>query len=459
MTDRNHYRPYGINQLEELGVLERIPADIQFEFRVVSTVLPFRVSRYVVDELIDWAKVPDDPVYKSVFPHKEMLPDAAFQQVADEIKKGGAKSRLASIATDIRNTLNPHPGGQTTDNVAYIDGVPLQGVQHKYEQTVLFFPAQAQICHSYCSFCFRWAQFVGKDMRIRASSDVLLHRYLERHHGVTDLLVTGGDPMVMKAKNLSQYLLPLCQPQYSHVKNIRIGSKALTFWPHRFVTDPDADELLRLFERLVSAGKHVAFMAHLNHWQEMSPPIFQQAVERIRRTGAVVRSQAPLLAHINDDAAIWSRMWREQVNLGIIPYYMFVERDTGAYRYFEVPLARTWQIYRDAVAQVSGLARTVRGPTMSCHPGKIEIQGTARVGGERVFVLRFIQAREPGWVQQPFFAKHDANITWFDQLEPAFGEESFFFSPVANQQQRMDLRVEHAPVRIDKETGAYYQRR
>lgn len=54
-------------------------------------------------------------------------------------------------------------------------------------------------------------------------------------------------------------------------------------------------------------------------------------------------------------------MWKRQVQLGIIPYYMFVERDTGAKRYFEVPLARAFQIYRDAIRQVSGLARTVRG--------------------------------------------------------------------------------------------------
>lgn len=150
----------------------------------------------------------------------------------------------------------------------------------------------------------------------------------------------------------------------------------------------------------------------------------------------MIRSQAPLLAHINDDARVWSRMWDEQVKLGIIPYYMFIERDTGAYRYFEMPIIKTWQIYRDAVSQLSGLARTVRGPTMSCHPGKIEIQGTADIAGERVFVLRFIQARDPSWVQQPFFAKYDQHVTWFDQLKPAFGEGTFFFDRAANNQQQ-----------------------
>ena len=64
---------------------------------------------------------------------------------------------------------------------------------------------------------------------------------------------------------------------------------------------------------------------------------------------------------------------------------------------------------------------------MSAGPGKVEIQGVAEVHGERVFVLRFLQGRNPAWVQQPFFAAHDEEATWLDQLRPAFGAERFFF--------------------------------
>src|SRR5690606_14383096 len=165
------------------------------------------------------------------------------------------------------------------------------------------------------------------------------------------------------------------------------------------------DELLRVFERLVKAGKHVAFMAHFNHWREIEPAVCQEAIRRIRDTGAVIRAQAPLLRHINDDPAIWAKNWRMQIQSGVVPYYMFVERDTGARRYFEVPLARAYEIYREAFSHLSGLARTARGPSMSAGPGKVEVQGIAEVAGEKVFVLRFIQARDPSWVERPFFAK------------------------------------------------------
>ena len=168
-------------------------------------------------------------------------------------------------------------------------------------------------------------------------------------------------------------------------------------------------------------------MAHIEHGRELEGPVVREAVRRILDTGAVIRTQAPVLRHINDDAEIWASMWRKQVHMGMIPYYMFVERDTGARCYFELSLERAWQIYRDAIQQVSGLGRTARGPSMSADPGKVEIQGVADIRGERVFVLRFIQARNPEWVQRPFFAKFDPAATWLDQLRPAFGDEKFFF--------------------------------
>ena len=397
--------------------------------KVVASVLPFRVNRYVIDELINWDNVPDDPIFQLVFPQREMLDPADFGRMADLIRRDAEPAQIQALAREIQAGLNPHPAGQQEMNVPHLDNEPLKGMQHKYRETVLFFPSQGQVCHSYCTFCFRWAQFVGdKELRFASNEADTLHAYLAADRNITDLLITGGDPMVMKTRHLVGYLEALLQPQLEHVQTIRLGTKSLTFWPQRFVTDGDADELLRLFERLVAGGKHVALMAHVNHWQELETPIAQEAIRRIRDTGVVIRTQAPLLDHINNDPAVWAQMWRSQVRLGLIPYYMFVERDTGAKRYFDVPLARAYDVYHQAIQQVSGLARTVRGPSMSAGPGKVEVQGVAELQGEKVFVLRFIQGRNPDWVQRPFFAKYDTQATWLDDLQPAFGEEAFFFS-------------------------------
>lgn len=113
--------------------------------------------------------------------------------------------------------------------------------------------------------------------------------------------------------------------------------------------------------------------------------------------------------------------------MGIIPYYFFVARDTGAKHYFEISLARAYEIYQSAITRMPGLGRTVRGPSMSAGPGKVEIAGNAEVNGEIVFVLRFLQGRNPDWFYRPFFAKLDEEATWLDDLKPAFGEEKFFY--------------------------------
>lgn len=422
------FKVYTARQLDQIAQLQKLPEEQRFEMRVVANVLPFRVNQYVIDQLIDWSAVPNDPIFQLTFPQRGMLKPEHFDRVAQAMRDEVEPAQLNQIIAEVRAELNPHPAGQLEDNIPQLNGEPVPGLQHKYRETVLFFPSSGQVCHSYCTFCFRWAQFVGdKDLKIAAKETSQLQEYLRAHPEVTDVLVTGGDPLVMKTRNLRACLEPLLSPEFEHVRTIRIGTKALTFWPQRVVSDDDADDLLALFEEIQAAGKHLAIMSHYNHWRELEPAIAREAVKRIRATGAQIRAQGPLLAHINDDPAVWARLWQTQVELGIIPYYMFVERDTGARHYFEVPLVRAWEIYRDAMQQVSGIARTARGPSMSSHPGKVEIQGVTEINGEKVLALRMIQGRDPDWVQRPFFAQYDEKATWLNHLKPAFGEEKFFF--------------------------------
>lgn len=427
MTKRS-LRFYGIRDVDRLPQLRGFTAAERDSMKVVAQVLPFRCNNYVVEELIDWGAVPDDPVFRLTFPRREMLSPAHFARVAQLLKRGAPKPELSRAVDEIRRSLNPHPAGQMEMNVPLLDGGTVPGVQHKYRETVLVFPAAGQTCHAFCTFCFRWPQFVQlDDTKFAARQAGVFWAYLESQREVTDVLLTGGDPLVASTRVLARYVEPLLEPRFEHITTLRIGTKSLAYWPYRFVTDDDADDLLRLFERVVNAGKHLAFMAHFDHAQELSTPVVQEAIRRIRATGAEIRTQAPLLRGINDSPAAWSAMWKAQVRLGCIPYYMFVERDTGARRCFEVPLARAWEIYRAGLQQLSGLARTARGPTMSSLPGKIVVEGTAEIHGEKVFVLSFLQARNPDWVKRPFFAQYDSSATWLTDLRPAFGKERFFF--------------------------------
>jgi L-lysine 2,3-aminomutase len=340
----------------------------------------------------------------------------------------GTPAQIRLVAEDLRRGLNPHPSGQLTHNVPTLDGEAVPGLQHKYEETCLVFPSAGQTCHAFCTFCFRWAQFVGmRELKFATDNEMRFVNYLRGHRAVTDVLFTGGDPMVMKTQLIERYVEPLLSSDFDHIQNVRFGTKMLAYWPYRVLTDPDADDLLRMLERLVLAGKHVAIMAHFVHPRELQTAAVQAAIERLRSVGAVIRTQGPLIRHINDDADVWTEMWREQVRLGLVPYYMFVERDTGAKRYFELPLVGALDIYRTAIGRLSGLARTARGPVMSALPGKVVVDGIAEIGGRKQFVLSFLQARDASWCKRPFFAEFDPDATWLTGLRPAFDAREFFY--------------------------------
>ncbi|MCB0608816.1 MAG: lysine 2,3-aminomutase [Lewinellaceae bacterium] len=432
------YQAYQLRNFREIPEVDRyLSEEDKFAIEVVGNILPFKANNYVTEELIDWENFRRDPIYALTFPAAEMLEPQHFQEIAGLLNAGAGKAEIKLTANRIRRELNPHPAGQMEHNVPVLDGAPLTGIQHKYRETLLFFPNQGQTCHAYCTFCFRWPQFVGmNELKFAMRDTDLLIRYLREHPEVNDVLFTGGDPMIMKTRIIAQYIDALIEARIPNLRTIRIGTKALGYWPQRFVTDEDADDLLRLFERTKEAGIHLAFMAHFNHPRELETDMVKTAIERILNTGAVIRTQSPIMRHINDKAEVWSDMWQKQVELGCIPYYMFVARNTGAQHYFAISLEAAWRIFNRAYRKVSGVARTVRGPSMSAMPGKVQVNGVAEIMGEKVFALEFLQARNPEWVGRPFFAKYNPDAIWLDDLEPAFGEQRFFYEVTRKSGQR-----------------------
>ena len=426
------FRAYSAKHLDTLVQRAGLPPEERLAVRAVATVLPFRTNSYVVEHLIDWDAAPDDPIYRLVFPQPDMLPAADVRRLADMIDGGAPEAGLRAAAHEIRMRLNPHPAGQLLLNAPSLHGRPLPGLQHKYPETVLFFPRQGQTCHAYCTYCFRWAQFVDEPDLKMATDDIgTLVAYLREHPEVTSVLITGGDPMIMGEAVLRRYIEPLIDPRngLDHLESIRIGTKSLAYWPQRFVTDPDADDTLAAVRRGHRLGPD----------PRADGALLPSA--RARAAGAR-RGGAPDQGHRRGDphpgpadqvdqrrpGGLAGQMWRAQVRMGMIPYYMFVERDTGPQDYFAVPLARGYEIFREAYQGVSGLARTVRGPSMSATPGKVCVDGVTEVAGVKVFVLHMIQARDPRLVGTPFFARFDPAACWLTDLEPVFADR-FPFEP------------------------------
>ena len=210
--------------------IHNLTEEKQFEIEVVGNILPFKTNNYVVDNLIDWNEPLVDPMFILTFPQKDMLKRSHYDEVATAIKNGSDKKTIQSIANKIRYQLNPHPAGQMEHNIPQLkDGTKLYGMQHKYKETILFFPSQGQTCHAYCTFCFRWPQFVGIEELKFASQEIdLLTAYLKEHQEVSDVLFTGGDPLIMKSQILSKYIDSLLDADLPNLKTIRIGTKSLS---------------------------------------------------------------------------------------------------------------------------------------------------------------------------------------------------------------------------------------
>jgi len=437
------YQAYNRHNFTEIPQMKNFSELFRKEILISSKVLPFKTNNYVTDFLIDWSKVPEDPMFLLNFPQKDMLQPAHFSEAAGMVEGRYSEEQSAEILKKIYSELNPHPAAQQ-HNVPVLEGKRLNGMQHKYRETVLFFPRQGQTCHAYCTFCFRWPQFTGiSHLKFRTDEATLLASYIRKNPSVTDVLFTGGDPMVMHASILRGYIEALLEANIPHLQTIRIGTKVLAYWPFRFLTDPDSDELLHLFERIIKHGINLAIMAHFSHPTELKTPQVAEAIRKIRSTGAQIRTQSPVLKHINDDPKAWAEMWRLQVNHNCIPYYMFIARDTGAQHYFSIPLVKAWEIFRKAYQSVSGVCRTVRGPSMSCIPGKVQVLGVSEVvtngKKEKLIVMRMLQGRNPDWVARPFFAEYHPDAIWIDQLKPAFGEKKFFFEDELEQMFEEDL--------------------
>lgn len=207
-----HPRTYTRRNLDALLARFNLDPGLAHEARVVSHVLPFRVSAYVAEELIDWDDPAHDPIYRLTFPRRGMLEAEAYDRLEAAVETPAGAGDVAAMAAEIQAGLNPHPAGQVEMNVPMHNGRPLDGVQHKHRDTLLHFPAEGQTCHAYCTYCFRWPQFVPGQPRFATPAPDDVAAYLRAHPEVTDVLITGGDPLVMRTSVLAKHLEPFLAP-------------------------------------------------------------------------------------------------------------------------------------------------------------------------------------------------------------------------------------------------------
>ena len=110
-------KSYTLANFRTLPQVQNLNEETQFEMEVVGNVLPFKANNYVVEQLIDWNNIPNDPIFVLTFPQKGMLKPKHYEKMATALKNNSDKKEITSIANEIRLQLNPHPAGQMELNV------------------------------------------------------------------------------------------------------------------------------------------------------------------------------------------------------------------------------------------------------------------------------------------------------------------------------------------------------
>ena len=361
-----------VKYIRSVDQIPNIPEQEREKLRRVSEVYIFRANDYYLN-LIDWSD-PRDPIRQLIIPRIEELNDWGRLDASNEAA----------------NTV-------------------AQGIQHKYRDTVLLLCNE--VCGAYCRYCFRKRLFMDDNAEVTKDVSAGIE-YIRKHPEVTNVLLTGGDPLIMSTRRLREIMLRL--RDIEHVRIIRLGSKMPAFDPFRIVNDENLQDLIRT----VSNGeKRIYLMAHFDHPRELTAEA-QAGLAKYIECGAICVNQCPLIQGVNDDADTLAELWRTLSHLGVPPYYLFQGRPTAGNEPYEVPIVRGWRLFQDAVTRESGLAGRVRF-AMSHETGKVEICG---IDHQHIY-MRYHRSKYPENRGQFFACERDDDAYWLDQLTPAV--ESF----------------------------------
>jgi len=346
--------------------IKEIPEAQHALLEQVAQRYPFRANEYYL-KLIDWSD-PNDPIRQLIIPR------------AEELHAWGKLDASNEEAVTVA-----------------------RGVQHKYTDTVLLLCNE--VCGAYCRYCFRKRLFL--DDNDEATNDISEGlQYITDHPEVNNVLLTGGDPLLMSAQRLTKTLHAL--RQIPHVKIIRIGSKIPAFDPWRILNN---HELPSIFRRYSTPEKRIYLMAHFDHPRELTEPAME-CIAWFLQNGVICVNQCPLIRGVNDDPNVLSELYNRLSFIGCPPYYLFQGRPTAGNEPYEVPIVRGWRIFQEALRRGSGLARQARY-VMSHETGKIEILAVT----DKYIYLRYHEAKDSNNLGRLIVCQRDDEAYWFDQLQ------------------------------------------
>jgi lysine 2,3-aminomutase len=352
-------------QISELSAKEKS------ELEAVNEKFVFRTNDYY-QSLIDWDD-PNDPIRRIVMPDIQELDEWGQLDASNEEKY-----------TKVR------------------------GLEHKYTSTALLLVNE--VCAAYCRFCFRKRLFMNENDEVTKDISEGL-AYIREHKEISNVLLTGGDPLIMSTSKLEPIIHKL--RQLDHVNIIRIGTKIPAFNPFRIINDPS---LLEMITKYSTHDKKIYIMAHFNHPKELTPKAIE-GLNLLMKAGAIIVNQTPMIRGVNDDHKVLAELFNQLSFIGVPPYYVFLCRPTMGNETYSVPVEKGYQIFEHARTLCSGLGKRAR-LVMSHETGKIEVVGMTET---QVFFKYIRAAVDENGAKFMAFNKNPEAL-WLDEYREAKNE-------------------------------------
>ncbi|MEJ2402506.1 MAG: hypothetical protein P8Y52_14130 [Xanthomonadales bacterium] len=287
-----------------------------------------------------------------------------------------------------------------------MDYSPVEGLLHKYEIGLAYV---SSTCSAHCRFCYREELVARKEVarhdgtvakkglaQIPEVVDYIVehNRRVAENGGrhpesgrekLREILLSGGDPMVLSNRNIAQWLSALAE---AGIEQIRIGTKELAFYPDRF--DENFFEMMDAFNANWP-DVNVRIIIHFNHPDEFLRkdergdyidhpggglewvPSTRRAVQAIRQRHYLnIENQAPIIKDINNDPDILRILQREMKRNGVENHYFFCGRDIVGHKNFNVPIEEAWHCLNESQKGLSGVEAHAR-LSITHYKGKTEV--------------------------------------------------------------------------------------
>jgi len=376
-TSHNHHKP--IRYIYDIEKIRQIPQNEIQSFKEITSKYPLKVNSYYLN-LINWND-PNDPIKRLVIPHKDELLDWGSIDCSNE------KSNT------VRN-----------------------GVQHKYNSTVLFLVSET--CASLCRYCFRKRLFLKGNKETNRNVEEGI-KYIQDHPEVDNVFLTGGDTLMLSTRRL-EYIIQQIR-RIEHVKIIRIGTKMPAFNPYRILND---DALIKMFKKYSEPSRRIYMMCHFDHPNELTPQS-KEAMRRVIDAGVICLNQNPIIRGVSDNPAVMKKLWQELTYMGVAQYYVFQNRPTLGNAPYSVPIVKAYTNIEKAKDECSGLAKRVKY-VMSHTSGKVEVAGV----DSRYIYLKYHRAGNAVDNHRFLICHRDNRAIWLDQLKPVKGFENKYYSDI-----------------------------